>query len=92
MAAMKNGKFYFLLKLGQYKIISISFGRNTYEWGILASVKDRIIIGMEFIHYFGAKLNLICYTFMLQGEVLEFNHAKSKLNGILRFVFLLIKS
>ena len=63
--------------------ISISFGSSTYKWDVLvASVKDQIIIGMDFMCHFGVKLNFMDYTFTLQGEVLEFNHVRSKSNGI----------
>ena len=63
--------------------ISISFGSSTYKWDVLVvSVKDQIIIGMDFMCHFGVKLNFMDYTFTLQGEVLEFNHVRSKSNGI----------
>ena len=45
-------------------------------------MKDQIIIGMDFMCDFGVKLNFMDYTFTLQGEVLEFNHVRSKSNGI----------
>ena len=63
--------------------IFISFGSSTYKWDVLvASVKDQLIIGMDFMCHFGVKLNFMDYTFTLQGEVLEFNHVRSKSNGI----------